>query len=427
MSAKQTIWQCLNPTVEAEVIKISSWIAQQESNSFSVNIIQIENMPSILFSYGEQISMEVTERVGDVIKDALPKNSFVTRLGVQDFIYLTPYTDEKNVCDSATLVADKLRFYSIEQKKHPVFFKTRIGSSVYTKGDDVDKKFDEAYIALFESLHSESKPHIMYSHSSVTMKTYQQEMQTAAMFLDILEKKQFKLAFQPVVHSKTGKVKSYEVLLRIIGENGELKSPGLLIIAAEQYGFVDKVDLIILDQAVKELINAPDISLGINVSMRSIDNSIWINKAKKLLKDPDVASRLIVEITETGIQDDIKKIIKFVDDVQSLGCLVAIDDFGAGYTSFVQLKEVKADILKIDGVFIKNLNEDKHNQMLVQTLVTFAKSFGLKTVAEFVENGEIAKILINMGVDYLQGHYFSKALSNRPWYSEFAVHDDDND
>lgn len=427
MSDKQTIWQTLNPTVASELEKISVWLAKHHDKTFSINILDIENMPAILFSYGEQTSMKVTEGVIDVIRKQLSKDSYAARLGVQDFIYVTPTSEVAKLSHLATQIADKLRFYTIEQKDHKVFFKTRIGSTIYKPGDKIEQKFDEAYIALFESLHSESKQHILYNYASETMQNYQNEMRVASEFLEVLDKKLFKLAFQPVVYSKTGKVKSYEVLMRIVDKNGELKSPGPLVMAAEKYGFVDKVDLIILDQAVKELVNAPEISLGINVSARSIDNSIWLDEAKKLLKNPDIASRLIVEITETGIQDDMSKIIKFVDEVQSLGCQVAIDDFGAGYTSFVQLRQVKVDILKIDGVFIRNLNEDKHNQIFVQTLVNFAKSLGLKTVAEFVENGEVAKILINMGVDYLQGYYFSKALSNRPWESELVLREDTYD
>jgi EAL domain-containing protein (putative c-di-GMP-specific phosphodiesterase class I) len=115
------------------------------------------------------------------------------------------------------------------------------------------------------------------------------------------------------------------------------------------------------------------------------------------------------------MQRNLAKIEHFVEMVQSWGCSVAIDDFGAGYTSFTQLKTLNVDYIKIDGAFIRDIIENPGSKLFVRTLMGFAKAHGLRTVAEFVENGEIAKVLIEMDVDYLQGYYFSKPVTHRPW------------
>ncbi len=104
--------------------------------------------------------------------------------------------------------------------------------------------------------------------------------------------------------------------------------------------------------------------------------------------------------------------------LQAQGCQVALDDFGSGYTSFRQLKALSVDMVKIDGAFVKDLVDNADNRFFVKTLLDFTRGFGLKSVAECVENGEIAKMLMELGVDYLQGYYFGKPMNYRKWLKE---------
>ena len=132
--------------------------------------------------------------------------------------------------------------------------------------------------------------------------------------------------------------------------------------------------------------------------------------------------RLIVEITETATQLDMRRTAYFVATIQSLGGLVALDDFGSGYTSFRQLKSLSVDMVKIDGAFVRDLVDNADNRFFVKTLLDFTNGFGLKAVAEFVETGEIAKMLMELGVEYMQGYYFGKPENVRGWIDdgEFA-------
>ena len=129
-------------------------------------------------------------------------------------------------------------------------------------------------------------------------------------------------------------------------------------------------------------------------------------------------ARLIFEITETAVHGDLKHSARFCAEVQALGCMVALDDFGSGYTSFRQLKTLSIDFVKIDGAFIRDLTDNADSRLFVKTMLDFIRGFGLKSVAEFVENGEIAKMLMELGVDYLQGYYFGKPENHRSWLSE---------
>ena len=128
-----------------------------------------------------------------------------------------------------------------------------------------------------------------------------------------------------------------------------------------------------------------------------------------------MAERLTVEITETAAIHDVDDTRGFVARVKDLGCRIAIDDFGSGYTSFRNLRKLGVDILKIDGAFVQNLMRSDDDRAFVQTLVDLAKRLGLKTVAEWVQDEAAAKLLARWGCDYLQGALIGLATVERPW------------
>ena len=124
---------------------------------------------------------------------------------------------------------------------------------------------------------------------------------------------------------------------------------------------------------------------------------------------------MIVELTETAALIDIEESMRFVSRVRALGAKVAIDDFGAGYTSFRNLQSLNVDMVKIDGSFVKGMADSRDNQIFVRTLVDLAKNFNLSTVAEWVADAREAEILRAFGVDYLQGFFFGRPEVTEPW------------
>jgi EAL domain-containing protein (putative c-di-GMP-specific phosphodiesterase class I) len=135
----------------------------------------------------------------------------------------------------------------------------------------------------------------------------------------------------------------------------------------------------------------------------------------KELFDEEIAKRITFEITETAAQKDLRKTAYFTAAIQALGSEVSLDDFGVGFTSFRQLRSLSINSIKIDGSFVLGLEENKENLIFIRSLIDFGKSYGLKTVAECVENGEVAKKLIDLGVDYMQGYYFGAPEVKKPW------------
>ncbi len=246
-----------------------------------------------------------------------------------------------------------------------------------------------------------------------------QQMGLANYLRKSIHENRLRLAFQPIIESKTGHVAHYEALLRLIGEDGKISSAGALIPVAERMGLIDLIDHLVLDMVVKELLASPQVKLAFNVSNLTTDNPHWMEHMSGHIKrHPEIAHRMVCEITETAAQRDLRRTAFFVASLQEMGCQVALDDFGSGYTSFRQLKALSVDMVKIDGAFIKDLVTNADNRFFVKTLLDFTKGFGLSAVAEFVENGETAKMLMELGVEYMQGYYFAKPENYRTWLNK---------
>lgn len=243
--------------------------------------------------------------------------------------------------------------------------------------------------------------------------------------LSAIEEGRIKLAYQPLVCAKTYVTRRYECLLRIL-ENDEIIPVGSFIEAVEKLGGIQLVDEAVLELVVQELLMHPRVHLTMNISNMSVAEESWLKKAQSLLRSEKIASRLVIEITETGSFCDIDRMSSFIKALKALGCRVAIDDFGTGIFSahniyLNQLQHLNADILKIDGKYISNIIDTPHSQVFIRKVVDFARSYEIKTVAEFVENAEIARMVQNLGVDYMQGHYFSPAINHRPWKGYTAL------
>ena len=137
----------------------------------------------------------------------------------------------------------------------------------------------------------------------------------------------------------------------------------------------------------------------------------WIVALQRLTGGKtSITNRLTIEITETAVIHDLDQIIIFVDTLRELGARVAIDDFGAGYTSFKNLKVLNVDMVKIDGSFVKDLAYDSTGEVFIRTMIEIAQTFGMETVAEWVGNQETADFLKNAGITYLQGFHYGMPL-----------------
>ena len=215
------------------------------------------------------------------------------------------------------------------------------------------------------------------------------------------------LALQPIVTSRSHEPELYECLLRMRRLDGSIASASEFIPVAEQFGLAKLVDHRALELAVELLRSMPEIKLALNVSAATATDPQWLHGLEAFAgNDAGLAARLTIEITETAAISDLEETAKFVAALKALGCRVALDDFGAGYTSFRSLRLLGVDMVKIDGSFIQNLGTQAEDELFVRTLIDLAKSFGITTVGEWVGDEKTAKILEKAGISYMQGYFF---------------------
>jgi EAL domain-containing protein (putative c-di-GMP-specific phosphodiesterase class I) len=225
-----------------------------------------------------------------------------------------------------------------------------------------------------------------------------------------------RFAYQPIVDARTREPVHYECLLRMVEPTGGIVAAGSFMPAIEDLGMIRPIDRLGFEMAVRDLTAHPSVRLAVNVSGLTTSDRAWLRTAVAVLRNkPDIAERLTIEITETAGLEDIDACARFVATLRDLGCLIALDDFGAGYTSFRHLKQLAVNMVKIDGSFVRNIADNPDNLVFVRTLIDLARNFNLETVAECVETEEEARLLTAEGIDYLQGYAFGKPSMEMRW------------
>jgi len=392
--------------------------AKKKSISTGLVCVSIDNMPMIISSQGDSDAENIIDELTQYITKLLSSHDVAVRTG-QDQIHviLTGYSPQ-GMRDKALEIRKEIQDYGCKHSIRPIQIMSTLGAvNIAETNNTANDAVNKAYIAVSEAKEN-FKHYVEYGNREKHERESKNQMILASYLQNALLKNRLRMAFQPIIDAKTGNISYYESLLRIVNDDGTTSSAGPFIPIAEKMGFIDVIDGFVLQLVAEEIRNSPNVKLALNISNASMYDSNWLEMAIKLLDDVDVASRLIVEITETSEAQNQRKVLHCINTLQGLGCEIALDDFGTGYTSFSQLKVLPVDIIKIDGSFVKNIAANPENKFFVKTLLDFSNSFGLKSVAEYVENGETAKILMDMNVDFMQGNYFSPAVNYRTWLSE---------
>lgn len=245
----------------------------------------------------------------------------------------------------------------------------------------------------------------------------QRDRETLTMVRQAIERRDVVLAFQPVVQSKRpDRPAFYEGLIRVLDATGRIIPAKDFIETVENTELGRQLDCLSLEMGLISLSEDPGLRLAINMSARSIGYPQWMKTLNKgLAMDDTAAERLILEITESSAMTMPELVTVFMQDLQARGVSFALDDFGAGYTSFRYLREFYFDILKIDGQFIRDIADNPDNQVLTQALLSVGRHFDMFTVAEAVENAADAAFLTELGVDCMQGYYFGAPTIMPPW------------
>jgi diguanylate cyclase (GGDEF)-like protein/PAS domain S-box-containing protein len=383
-------------------------------------IVGIDNLTLVNYTHGQDVADRAILSVSRVLDSCLRASDVVGSVGPDQFGVVLNGCAKKHLSTIAEKILEAVQQVSLKGQKSPTLLSVSIGAVTYP--DTVREAHDamaKAEVALDRSQRSGHNCFTVYDLSDEASRDLKGHVETAEAVQTALKMNRLGLAFQPIVDAKTQTPVLYECLLRMRDEYGDWVQADGFIPVAEQMGLARPIDRRVLEMVVEELSASPGVSLALNMSVLSTTDPAWLRLLTDLLKErPGIARSLLIEITETAVLEDVKEAGRFVAAVREMGCRVALDDFGAGYTSFRHLQEMAVDMVKIDGSFVKSLVERVDSRLFVRTLQTFASGMGLKTVAECVESEAVANILVEHGVDYLQGYYFGRPELKQPWLRE---------
>lgn len=231
---------------------------------------------------------------------------------------------------------------------------------------------------------------------------------TVLMIKRAIKENRFVLHYQPITKTENVIV-HYEALIRMLDEEGTIVLPNDFISIAERFGLMSQIDRWVMKNALKTLEERPNIHIFINLSGVSLGDKALLSFIEESIKNSTIdPARLGFEITETTAIRDLSQSRTWIKRIKLLGCKFALDDFGVGFSSFSYLSDLPVDYLKIDGSFVRNLDKDPTQKALIQAINALAHVLGKQTIAEFVENEAILKILQELNVDCCQGYYIGK-------------------
>jgi ammonium transporter, Amt family len=248
----------------------------------------------------------------------------------------------------------------------------------------------------------------VYERDSATTQHWIGEMKWVAQINNALEEQRLVLYAQPIVSLKKENrpAEAVEVLLRMLSPEGDLIPPGAFLPAAERYDLINRVDLWVVEKVMRLLSEHKDSypNCFLNLSGATLNQNNISRHLKDLFSQYRInPEKLVFEITETAAIQNLSSALGMMRELREIGCRFALDDFGSGLSSFGYLKNLPIDYLKIDGMFIKDIQSNPMDRGMVEAIKTVADTMRLPTIAEFVESNEVVEILSQIGIDYAQG------------------------
>jgi len=405
-ATRDPLTHLFNQRVFHELLAYEVGRAHAHRYSFGLLMIDFDNFKLINDQYGHAFGDEVLQAFANSIQQVLREGDIFARYGGDEFCVILPESGFEDVKALSYKILDAtaaLRL--IEPKGSVVTLTCSIGISLYPEhAKDKEDLFMVADNMLYR-VKDNGKNSLSYPDEEDLVEVYKESNDQSLFIMHSLETGEpIEPNYQPIICMETGKIEVHELLMRL-RQNGELISAARFIETAEHMGLVNQMDLVLIDKALAQVqtLGYKGV-LFINLSPKAIVASEFIAKIQHLTQKYDIHhERIVFEITERETVHNIALLEKFVRELRSEGFRFAIDDFGSGFSSFQYLKRFPVDFIKIEGEFINNMSKNKIDLAFVESAVSMAKSLGIKTIAEFIENEETLLLVKQLGIDYAQG------------------------
>lgn len=380
--------------------------------------LDIDKFTVINSSCGHLAGDELLRQFSMLLKTNLSRRDTIARLDGDAFGILLQYCNMAQAERLFTVIQDAVNEFRFNWDGRSHAMTVSIGALLVNNDIEEVELIQNYAESSCRSAKESGRNNIhIYSHGDDVLSKHIEEAQWVEKINRALEEDRFFLYYQPIVSLQPNvNEKHYELLIRMKDEEGQLVPPGLFLPAAEHYDLSVKIDHWVIQTALSWLeaysdIIGDNVSWGINLSGQSLANT----KLKEFVLDQFsrkevLHNKVYFEVTETAAIANLDTAIQFIEALKKEGCKFALDDFGSGLSSFAYLKNLPVDYIKIDGVFVKNILEDKIDLAMVDAIKDIAKAMGKRTIAEFVENKEIMSCLSGLGIDFAQGYGISKPL-----------------
>ncbi|MBT4196502.1 MAG: EAL domain-containing protein [Gammaproteobacteria bacterium] len=386
--------------------------ARNESSQHCLCYMDLDKFKVVNDTCGHAAGDELLRQLADIFRTKIRGADTLSRLGGDEFAIILNKCGlgpAVNIAEEIRATIEDFRFGWDDQS-------FQVGISIGLVLIDIDspdqeevfKAADSACYAAKEA--GRNRVHI-YSPDDTEISQRRGESRWMVRIQNALDQDRFQLNYQPIIGISEGSADSihYEILLRMLSEDGELIPPGAFMSSAERYLLMPKIDIWVIENLFCWLsqhgdYNSSDI-FAINLSGQSLADESLLYRIKQLFNEYSIpAKRISFEITETAAISNLSQAQVFIAELKQLGCKFALDDFGSGLSSFAYLKSLPVDYLKIDGAFVKDMVDDPIDRAMVESIHNIGSVLKLKTIAEFVENAEILSALKEVGVDFAQGY-----------------------
>jgi diguanylate cyclase (GGDEF)-like protein/PAS domain S-box-containing protein len=370
--------------------------AMRYSRPGALLLLDLDTFKFVNDSYGHPSGDQVLVDVGASLSAAVRGTDVVARIGGDEFAVLLREARQEEAVSVAKELIGAIRASSMPS----------VGASVGIApfGSNVEKTPDElliaADIALYEAKELGGGTTVLYTGQASQALTWVERIRAA------LDQDRLVVYSQPIIEVETGRVAREELLVRMLDPNGDKIPPAAFLPAAERFGLIHEIDLMVLSRAI-DLVKG-GMPVAVNVSVRTLSDTRYLAALEVALAAGSDPNHFNFEITETAAVANMSEAQDFARRIRELGCSLSLDDFGTGFSSFTYLKHIPAQYLKIDIEFIRELEKNPADQQLVQAIVSIAHGLGQKTVAEGVEDAGTLATVRRLGVDYAQGFHLGE-------------------
>ena len=390
--------------------------AHEDHSEHALLFIDLDQFKLVNDACGHSVGDQLLQQVSKLLGESVRARDTLARLGGDEFAVILDHCSAEQAQRVAQQICDRMddfRFVHDERR-------FRIGASIgLVPLDDrwstVAAMMQAADTSCYAAKDAGRNRVHAWFDTDEAMRARNGDTQWAARIEQALDENRFVLYAQRIqAQDEHPHGLHAEVLLRMIDSDGAIVLPGAFLPAAERFHFASRIDRWVLRRAIDVLRSLANVSavdtLCINLSGQSIGDRTFHRQAIDLLTEAgaDICGRICLEITETSAVTNMADAGVFIDQVRALGVRIALDDFGAGASSFGYLKNLSVDLIKIDGQFIRDLLEDPLDDAAVRCFVDVARVVGVKTVAEFVDRAEILARVREIGIDFAQGFLLHK-------------------